>query len=251
MNLTQCEAQALAKAIIEPLGLLKNVEVAVCPAYPFITDVARALMGTKIELGVQDIAWEEKGAFTGEVSPRMVDSLVKFVILGHSERRTKLQETDGVINWKLVNALKYQLTPILCVGESEPVREAGPAGRDRNGAGDMQIFIKKQLSDDLHGIESVALEDFVIAYEPIWAIGTGKNATAAQANDGCAYVREVVEELYGNKIAAKVRVLYGGSVNAGNAAQLAAGSDVDGFLVGNASLQVQEFAAICQAMEGR
>lgn len=237
MNLTPCEAEALAKALVAPTKSLKDIDIVICPSFPFLSDVVRTVVGTNIQVGSQDASWEEKGAFTGEVSPHMLESLVSHCIIGHSERRKKLNETNGMINWKLVNVLKYSLTPILCVGEDADTRSAG----------NTESFVKNQLEESLRTIDLESVEDFSIAYEPIWAIGTGTAATPEDAQQGCAFIRETLNSLYSDAVSNKVRVLYGGSVNAKNATHLYAGNDIDGFLVGGASLQVEEFTAICIA----
>lgn len=241
MNLTPCEAEALAGALIEPTVSLDTVDIVICPSFVFLTDVVRKVTGTHIHVGVQNVSWEEKGAFTGEVSPQMIDSLAEYVIVGHSERREKLGETDGMVNWKVLNVLKHNLVPILCVGENLKTREAG----------ETEKHIRTQLEEGLRTVDEFQISDVVIAYEPIWAIGTGKSASSPEANDGCAFIRKVLSALYGDTVANSQRVLYGGSVNAGNAPALFKGADIDGFLVGAASLQVEEFVGICKATIGK
>jgi triosephosphate isomerase len=238
---------ALAHAPVVPPGanahaqhppLAGKVEVALCPAFPFLGAVVEALAGCAIAVGAQNAWHEPEGAFTGEVSCDMVRSTgAMHVILGHSERRRLFREDDGTINLKLRAALGAGLRPILCVGETLAEREAGRT----------MAVVSQQLALGLDGLSSRELGPLTIAYEPVWAIGTGKNATPAQAQEVHAFVRGFVRDRFTPDVAAALRIQYGGSVKAKNAAELMAEPDVDGALVGGASLDAAEFAAIVTA----
>ena len=219
--------------------LVKNTknEVILCVPY---TDLFYALLtaqGTNIKIGAQNMHWEESGAYTGEVSPNMLKCInVEYVIIGHSERRQYFAETDETVNKKIKSALNHSLKPILCVGETLEQRE-----------NNMQdAIISNQIKSALKGIESI--ENIIIAYEPIWAIGTGKVATKEDANNTIKIIRSTVKELYGDNVAQNVCILYGGSVKKENAKELFSTSDIDGALVGGASLKVDEFARILESM---
>ena len=215
-----------------------SVEVALCPAFPFLGAVLEAVKGTAIAVGAQNAYHEPDGAFTGEVSCEMVKSTgAKHVILGHSERRRIFKEDDGLINMKLRAALATGLRPILCVGETLEERE-----RNRTMA-----VISQQLALGLDGLSSRELGPLTIAYEPVWAIGTGKNATPAQAQEVHQFIRGFVRDRFTEAVAAALRIQYGGSVKGKNAAELLGEPDVDGALVGGAALDAKEFAAIVAA----
>ena len=214
------------------------VEVVVCPPYTALAAAAAALSGSRIGLGAQDVFWEPQGAFTGEVSPRMlVDAGCRYVIVGHSERRQHFQETDEQINKKLIASLRSGLKPILCVGETLQQRESGQT---------LEV-VGGQLNRALKGITSEELEQIVIAYEPVWAIGTGRNATPEQAQEAHVFIRRWLAKRFDERAAESLRIQYGGSVTAANAASLLQQPDVDGALVGGASLKAESFAAIVKA----
>ena len=236
MNKTPSEAKAL---IAELKDLVVNDAVDVCYCVPAIDIVpaVEAVKGTAVAIGAQNLYFEEKGAYTGEISAEMlVDAGVKYVIMGHSERRGYFHETDEDVNKKLKKALEHGLTPIMCCGESLEQREGGETFN----------WIRSQIKAGLDGVTAEDAVKTVIAYEPIWAIGTGKTATSAQAEEVCKDIRETVAKLYDETTADAVRILYGGSMNAGNAAELFAQPDIDGGLIGGASLKA-EFGKIVNA----
>lgn len=238
MNKTVEEARSLVSEMVPKLRGVTGVEKVLCPPFPCLVAVSALLQGTDIGLGAQNMHWEEKGAFTGEVSPGMVKEFSGYVILGHSERRTYFGETDETVNKKLHAAQKAGLTPIVCVGETleqyETKRTAEVVGRQ----------IKLGLAD----IDSASAARIVVAYEPIWAIGTGKASSGENANDVVGKViRSALSELFGADVSQAIRVLYGGSVTGANAAEFFGQSEIDGALVGGASLKVDDFVAITQA----
>jgi triosephosphate isomerase len=215
-----------------------GVEKVLCPPFPSLMAVSDLLEGTDIGLGAQNMHWEEKGAFTGEVSPSMVKELCRYVILGHSERRAYFGETDETVNRKLISAQRFDLTPIVCVGET---LEQYESNRTRE-------VVSRQTDQSLRGVGPAFAPRMVVAYEPVWAIGTGKAATGESANAVVKdIIRPVVAELYGMETAQAIRVLYGGSVTAANAAEFFSQPDIDGALVGGASLKMDEFVAIVKA----
>lgn len=228
------------KEAVELINLLKNsvdtdkADVVFCVPVIDIIPAAKALEGTNISLGAQNVYFEENGAFTGETSPSMLKECgVKYVIVGHSERREYFGETDSIVNKKVKKIIEHGMTPILCCGETLEQREKGITIE----------WVRMQLKGALHGIDSCNVKNMVIAYEPIWAIGTGKTATSEQAQEVCAAIRNVVDELYGKEVSENIRIQYGGSVNAKNAAELFSMGDIDGGLVGGASLK-EEFKEI-------
>lgn len=232
MNNTASEGVALVNAL-KPLVKNADCEVVVCVPAIDIPAVSEALKGSNIALGAQNVHFEIKGAFTGEISANMLKEYgVKYVIIGHSERRQYFGETDETVNKRTLTALNAGLTPIVCVGESLEERETGKT----------ESVLDKQLTDGLKGIENIA--DIVIAYEPVWAIGTGKTATSEQANETIGYIRKKIGELFCPKCAEKLRIQYGGSMNAGNCKELMAMPEIDGGLIGGASLKPNDFAAI-------
>src|SRR5512143_2254167 len=238
MNKTAAEARDLVNAMSARLGEIANVEKVLCPPYLAIPAVAALLEGSSIGLGAQNLHWEEKGAFTGEVSPGMVKEFCKYVIIGHSERRAYFGETDESVNKKLHAAMKAGLTPIVCVGETLAQYEAGSTAE----------VVRRQISVGLAGVDSAAAGKIVVAYEPVWAIGTGKASSGENAN----YVhkdviRPALTGLFQAEGAQAIRILYGGSVTAANAAEFFAYPDIDGALVGGASLKPDEFVAITKA----
>ena len=197
---------------------------------------SQAVKGTNVKVGAENMYVEEKGAYTGEIAPDMlVDAGVEYVIIGHSERRDYFKETDAFLNQKVKKAFEHNLTPILCCGESLEQREMGVT----------MDWIRLQIKSDLAGITAEQVQKMVIAYEPIWAIGTGKTATTEQAQEVCKGIRDCIAEMYDDATAQEVRIQYGGSVNAGNAAELFAQPDIDGGLVGGASLKADFGKIVC------
>jgi triosephosphate isomerase len=210
-------------------------EVVVCPTFVCLDAVKKAVNGTNIKVGAQNVHFEEKGAFTGEIAPGMLQAMgIDFVIIGHSERRQYFNETDETVNKKLKASYAHNLVPILCVGESLEEREANIT----------EEVIGRQIKLDLAGLTAEQVEKLVIAYEPIWAIGTGKTATADQANETIAFIRKCLANLYGAAVADKTRIQYGGSVKPSTIAEQMGKSDIDGALVGGASLVPADFAGI-------
>jgi triosephosphate isomerase (TIM) len=231
------EARVLATAIREGLKRPRGVEVAVCPPYTSLAAVAEVLSGSPIAWGGQNCHWEDKGAFTGEIAPGMLAELgCRYVLLGHSERRHTFRETDEEINRKVGAALRHQLVPILCVGETEEERRQGLTF----------TVVEGQLRTGWAGLSAEDIARGMLAYEPVWAIGTGVNATPAQAAEVHGYLRGLVSELASKEIAQSLRILYGGSVKPDNAAELTQEPDIDGSLVGGASLQPQSFITIAK-----
>jgi len=242
MNKTVAEARELVSRMSTPLRNIPNVEKVVCPPFTSLMALSEALNGTGIGLGAQDLHWEEKGAFTGQIAPNMVKEFCSYVIIGHSERRAYFGETDETVNKKVHAALKAGLTPIVCVGETLDQYESGLTSE----------VVRRQINAGLAGIDSAIAAQIVVAYEPVWAIGTGKASSAENANGVHAKaIRPVLSELFGESNAQAIRILYGGSVTAANAAEFFAQSDIDGALVGGASLKVDEFVAITKAASGR
>lgn len=234
MNKLPNEAIELIEKLT-PLVKDTDSEVIVCVPYIDLFYVLMQTQGTNIKVGAQNMHWEEKGAYTGEISGDMLSKMgVEYVIIGHSERRAYFAETDETVNKKIKSALSYNLKPIVCVGESLEQRETGVA----------KEIITKQTELALEGIDSKDLEKIIIAYEPIWAIGTGKTATKEDANESIKWIREKIVEKYGQQVAEGVIIQYGGSVKSSNAKELFEMSDIDGGLVGGASLDAEEFAKI-------
>lgn len=232
MNNTASEGVALVKAIT-PLVKDATCDVVVCVPAIDIPAVSEALKGTNIMLGAENVHFAEKGAYTGEISAAMLKEYgVKYVIIGHSERRQYFGETDETVNKRTLTALKAGLTPIVCVGETLEERETGKT----------EEVLYRQIKEGLNGVEDITA--LVVAYEPVWAIGTGKTATAAQANETIGFIRKTLGELFCEKCAAKVRIQYGGSMNAGNCKELMAHEEIDGGLIGGASLKANDFATI-------
>ena len=238
MNKTVAEARDLVSTMRARLGEIPNVEKVLCPPFIAIPALAALLEGSGIGLGAQNLHWEEKGAFTGEVSPGMVKEFCRYVIIGHSERRAYFGETDESVNRKLHAALKMDLTPIVCVGETLDQYESGKTAE----------VVRRQSSVGLAGIDSASAARIIVAYEPVWAIGTGKASSGENANFVHQQViRPALSELLGAENAQAIRILYGGSVTASNAAEFFAYPDIDGALVGGASLKPDEFVAITKA----
>ncbi len=233
MNMTPSEAVKLVETL-KPLVQSDTVEVVYCVPAIDIVPVVEAVKGTNVAVGAENMYFEEKGAYTGEISaPMLVDAGVKYVIIGHSERRDYFKEDDALLNKKVKKAFEAGLTPILCCGETLEQREMGIT----------LDWIRMQIKSDLQGISKDQVASMVIAYEPIWAIGTGKTATTEQAQEVCKAIRDTVAEVYDQATADSVRIQYGGSVNAANAAELFAQPDIDGGLVGGASLK-EDFGKI-------
>jgi triosephosphate isomerase (TIM) len=231
------DARALATAVRDGLKRPRGVEVAVCPPFTALPAVAEALAGSPIAWGAQNCHWEDKGAFTGEIAPGMLVELgCRFVLLGHSERRHVFRETDEEINRKVIAALRHGLVPLLCVGETEEERRQGLTF----------TVVEGQLRAGWAGLGADEIARSVLAYEPVWAIGTGVNATPAQAAEVHGYLRGLVSELASKDVAQSLRILYGGSVKPDNAADLTQEPDIDGSLVGGASLQPQSFITIAK-----
>lgn len=242
MNKTVAEARELVSTMSAKLREIANVEKVLCPPFLAIPALASLLDGSGTGLGAQNLYWQEKGAFTGEVSPGMVKEFCQYVIIGHSERRAYFGETDESVNRKLHAAMKMGLTPIVCVGETLEQYEAGTTAE----------VVRRQISVGLAGVDSAAAAKIVVAYEPIWAIGTGKASSGENANYVHQQViRPALTELFGAEKAQAIRILYGGSVTASNAAEFFAYPDIDGALVGGASLKPDEFVAIAKAISGR
>ena len=233
MNKTPSEAKALV-AELKDLVAGADVDVVYCVPAIDIVPVVEAVKGTNVEVGAENMYIEEKGAFTGEIAPNMlVDAGCKYVIIGHSERREYFKESDEFLNKKVLKAFEHGLTPILCCGESLAQREAGVT----------IDWIRLQIKSDLQNVTAEQAASMVIAYEPIWAIGTGKTATSDQAEEVCKAIRDLIAEIYDTDTAEKIRIQYGGSMNAGNCKELLAKPDIDGGLIGGASLKA-EFASI-------
>ncbi len=238
MNTTQAEAVALASAIAAQAGQFERADLLVCPPYVYLSAVATAIGDAPVALGAQDAYHEPSGAFTGEISTGMLlDVGCRYVILGHSERRHTLGETNEIVNQKLKVALQSGLIPIVCVGELLEEREAGRTA----------AVIREQVTGSLAGLTTTDATRVVIAYEPVWAIGTGKVATPEQAAEVHADLRKLLAEEYNPEVAGEIRLLYGGSVKPDNASELLAQENVDGALIGGASLKADDFLAIAAA----
>lgn len=238
MNKTPKEAGELAAAMKDRLQAIGNVERVLCPPFIDLAAVYNVVAGTAIGLGAQNLYPEKSGAFTGEVSPLMLKELCQYVILGHSERRGYFGETDEFVNRKVKAALSYGLTPIVCVGES----------LEQNERGETATFVSGQVRGAFSGLSADEALKLVMAYEPIWAIGTGRTATSEGANQVIGgVVRATISSLYGAGVADQIRIQYGGSMNAANAAELLRQPDIDGGLIGGASLKADDFVAIVQA----
>ena len=232
MNTTVGEAIELVSKMRSGLDEIANVEKVICPPFVSLAAVNELIKGSSIKLGAQNLYFEEKGAYTGEISPLMLAELCEFVIIGHSERRQYFAESGDIVNRKVKAALKANLKPILCVGEK----------LEENEAGKTEEVIAGQLRSSLAGIDS--LDAVTVAYEPIWAIGTGRAATGQQANDTIGFIRRSIAGLGTEEAAGKMRILYGGSVTADNATEFIKQPEIDGALVGGASLKVDQFLSI-------
>ena len=238
MNHTGAQVKSVLTELVADMALGVKPEVVIAPVFPYLETAVQLTKGTAVHIAAQNMHFEESGAYTGEVSPSMlVDIGVEYVIIGHSERRTYFNETDETVNLKVKAALAHDLIPIMCCGETLQQREQG----------EMQRFIEGQIEAGLAGISKEEVENIVIAYEPIWAIGTGKTATVEQAQEVCALIRRKLEALYDINTADKISILYGGSVKSGNVGELTSSLDIDGGLVGGASLKADEFTKIITA----
>jgi triosephosphate isomerase len=238
MNLTLAEAIKLAADIKADASSYKN-EVILCPAFPYLSPLQEELKGSKIKLGAQNCADRENGAFTGEVSAPMLASMsVPYVIIGHSERRIYYHESHEVLKEKMTLALRYGLLPIFCCGETKDIR------LDEK----QEAFVEKQLEESLFHLSEDDIKNVILAYEPIWAIGTGLNASPQEAQDMHHFIREKVNAKYGKGISENIIILYGGSVKGDNAADLFSQADIDGGLIGGASLKADDFKKIINAI---
>ena len=238
MNKTSADGVSLASDIVAAVGKQTDVEVVVCPPFTAVESVGKALEGSEVKLGAQNMHFEASGAFTGEVSAPMLRAIfATHVILGHSERRTFFGETDELVNRKVLTALKNQLKPIFCVGETLAERESGATLK----------VVQTQVERGLEGVNKDQAASVVVAYEPVWAIGTGKVATTEQAQEVHAFIRGLLTKLFGEAIAQKVRILYGGSMKPANAPELLAQKDIDGGLIGGAALEARSFVELINA----
>ena len=236
MNKTPSEAASLAAAIAELNGA--GCEVVICPPFVDLFFAKKAIEGTSIKLGAQNCHWKESGAFTGEISADMlIEAGCEYVIIGHSERRQYFGETDETVNLRTKAALQKGLKTIVCVGETREEREGGVTEK----------VIDRQIRLGLEGLTAEEMANVVIAYEPVWAIGTGLTATNEQAEEVCAFIRALLAEIFGEKVAEETTIQYGGSMNAGNCAALLAMPNIDGGLIGGAALKPADFAVIVEA----
>jgi triosephosphate isomerase len=235
---TVAEARVLVFELLQELRNVEGVDIVLCPPFTSILPVAAMLEGSSIAVGAQNMHWESSGAYTGEVAPGMLSEFCKYVIIGHSERRAYFGETDETVNRKVNAAISNSLHPIMCIGETLSENEAGKTTE----------VVTRQLTEGLKGIGEESIASLVIAYEPVWAIGTGKAATAEGANEVIGgLIRYSLKTIYGEELAQAVRILYGGSVKASNAGEFFGQSDIDGALVGGASLKAAEFIPIVTA----
>jgi triosephosphate isomerase (TIM) len=240
MNTRRSSAVELARAVVAGVGKSDEVEVAVCPPAVYLPAVAEVVAGSPVELGAQNLYAANDGAYTGEVNAAMLTDVgCRYVILGHSERRQLMGETDELVSKKMQAALAGNLIPIVCVGETQAERESGKT----------EIVVETQVRGSLTGLDDVRAAAIVLAYEPVWAIGTGLTATPAQAEAVHAMIRKLLAEMFTPDIAAQIRIQYGGSVKPNNAAELMGQENIDGALVGGASLQAADFLAIIKAAQ--
>ena len=239
MNKTPSEAKVLVKEVIEAIGTKpENVDVIVCPPFVAVDAAMGAAEGSFVKVGAQNLHFEAKGAYTGEIAADMLNDLgVSYVIIGHSERRQYFAETDETVNKKVLTAFEANLTPIICVGETLEQREQGITAD----------LIRMQVKIAFGGVSADQAKKAIIAYEPVWAIGTGKTATNEQADEVCGIIRQTIGELYDSATAEAIIIQYGGSMNAGNAAELLAMPNIDGGLIGGAALKPNDFATIVKS----
>lgn len=241
MNLDVNESRELAKSILDKLDktdkkYFEYADVLLCPTYVALSNVENIIKDSQILLGAQNLSYENNGAYTGEISASMLKAIgCEYVIIGHSERRKYFNETDELVNKKIKKAIEFGLKPILCVGETLEERESGKQNE----------IVEAQLTNNLNDVPD--LDNVVIAYEPVWAIGTGKNATPQQANEMHKHIRYVIAKLYNQNSADNIRILYGGSLNDRNCKELLSESDIDGGLIGGASLKTESFIEIIKA----
>ena len=239
MNTTLPEGQSLAQAIVAQAGTVRSCDIVICPPVTHLYTISEVIKNSTICLGAQDVHWEKQGAYTGKVSCAMLQSVgVNYVIIGHSEQRTLFHETDETVNKKLKAVLGTSLFPILCIGETLLQRQNG----------EMEIILKTQIQRAYQDIVRSAALKTILAYEPVWAIGTGVNATSQQAQDAHRFIRSVLEELYDTELSHSIRILYGGSLKPENAHEILSMKDVDGGLIGGASLKAQDFIAIINSI---
>jgi triosephosphate isomerase len=235
MYKTPSEAAETAGSLVRLVQDIRDIDIMVAPAYPALDAVAQHLKGSNVDLGAQNVFWEPEGAYTGEVASGMLRAVgCTYVIIGHSERRQYFGETDESVNKRIGSALGVGLKPVLCVGETEAQRDAG----------DTFSVLDKQVKNGLRNLGSDELSSLVIAYEPVWAIGTGKTATREQAQEAHQFIRSLLEKQFGSSFAGSTRILYGGSVKPANISELMAMTDIDGALVGGASLSAESFSSI-------
>jgi len=238
MNMNHKEAEELAKGIVERVADVTDVEIVVCPTFTSLCAVSDVVKDTNVLLGAQNMHWEEKGAFTGEISANMLLTLgCNYVILAHSERRTYFHETDDIIALKVKSAIESGLIPIVCVGETRKEREKGITEK----------VVETQISGAFGELSSEMFDGIVIAYEPVWAIGTGLTATTEKAQEVHAFIRELIKRMFGTEVAEKTRIQYGGSMKPSNARELLHEQDIDGGLIGGASLDAESFNGIIRA----
>ena len=238
MNKTSADAALLVREITAAAGQRTDVDIVVCPPFTALESVGKMLDGSTVKLGAQNLHPEKSGAFTGEISAEMLRAMfTSHVILGHSERRTHFAETDAFINLKVIAALKNQLRPIFCVGETLAEREAGATLK----------VVQTQVERGLSGVGREQAAEVIVAYEPVWAIGTGKVATTEQAQEVHSFIRSLLTKLFGEALAQKIRILYGGSMKPANAPELLAQPDIDGGLIGGASLEARSFLELVMA----
>ncbi|MDG4475094.1 triose-phosphate isomerase [Thiovibrio frasassiensis] len=235
MHTSLGEARALAGAVVSACEGLTDREVMIAPPFTALATVAEVVRGSQVRLAAQNVCWEEQGAFTGEIAPGMLRELeCRMAIIGHSERRQIFGESDGLINRRVAGAMRFGITPVLCFGETLAERESGQT----------MAVLERQVRGGLAGISVVEPAGMVLAYEPVWAIGTGKTASEEQAQEAHEFVRNLLFEMYEKSIARQMRILYGGSVNSGNVDALLRQPDIDGALVGGASLKADSFERI-------
>jgi triosephosphate isomerase len=239
MNMTQAESAEFVRSLLLDLGDIRDVDVVIVPPFTAIAKVTEALgKAQNIKVGAQNMHWERSGAFTGEISAALLrDLFVRYVVLGHSERRTFFGETDEIVNRKVRAAHEATLRPIVCIGETLEQRDQGK----------VEKVLSKQLRRSLADLSAKELQETTIAYEPVWAIGTGRNATPAQAEEAHAFIRQTLAEMADQATADRMRIQYGGSVKPNNARELMLQPDIDGALVGGASLEARSFAEIVKA----
>ena len=238
MNTTAVEAEGLVRGILEKVSDVRGVDIVVCPPFTSLAVVSPLIGGSNVALGAQNMHWEDKGAYTGEVSATMLLTLgCQFVILGHSERRSYFFETDEVVAQKAKAAISSGLIPIVCVGETLDERERELTNQ----------VVERQVTGAFRGMTPEEFNGIVVAYEPVWAIGTGKTATTEQAQEVHAFIRDRLSRMFGEDVAGKTRIQYGGSMKPENAAELLAQADIDGGLIGGASLKADSFEEIIRA----